>query len=129
MPNGWGCGYVYRFRVPLLVVSAYTPAGYVSGAISGPPACPPPPKCTHDFGSILAFIENNGVVGGGLADRQGYTCGVVFKLSLQTGGKWKYSVVHKFTGRDGGFPNGVIIDDKGNLYGTTQAFSAPTAMV
>jgi phospholipase C len=31
-PNGWGCGYVYGFRVPLLVVSEYTKAGYVSGA-------------------------------------------------------------------------------------------------
>jgi hypothetical protein len=47
---------------------------------------------------------------------------VVFKLTPQAGGKWKYSVVHKFTGTDGGFPNGVIIDAKGNLYGTTQAF-------
>ena len=32
------------FRVPLLVVSPYTPAGYVS-------------QQTHDFGSILKFIE------------------------------------------------------------------------
>lgn len=44
--NGWGAGYTYGFRVPLLVVSAYTPAGYVDNA-------------THDFGSILAFIESN----------------------------------------------------------------------
>jgi phospholipase C len=28
----WGCGYTYGFRVPLLVVSAFTPTGYVSGA-------------------------------------------------------------------------------------------------
>jgi hypothetical protein len=55
----WGCGYTYGFRVPLLVVSAYTPAGYVSGAISGPPTYPPPKQYTHDFGSLLAFIENN----------------------------------------------------------------------
>jgi len=58
-PNGWGCGYVYGFRVPLLVVSAYTPAGYVSGAISGTTTYPPPKEYTHDFGSILAFFENN----------------------------------------------------------------------
>jgi hypothetical protein len=45
--------------VPLLVVSAYTKAGYVSGAISSPPTYPPPKQFTHDFGSILAFIENN----------------------------------------------------------------------
>jgi hypothetical protein len=63
-----------------------------------------------------------GVGAGGLADCQGYTCGVVFKLTPAAKGKWKYSVVHKFTGTDGGFPNGVIIDAKGKLYGTTQAF-------
>jgi len=59
---------------------------------------------------------------GGLADCGGYTCGVVFKLTPQKNGKWKYSVLHKFAGADGGFPLGVILDDKGNLYGTTQAF-------
>jgi phospholipase C len=58
-PNGWGCGYVYGFRVPLLVVSEYTPAGTISGKISGPPSYPPPKEWTHDFGSILAFTENN----------------------------------------------------------------------
>ena len=58
-PNGWGCGYVYGFRVPLLVVSNWTPAGYVSGPVSGTPSYPPPKEWTHDFGSILAFIENN----------------------------------------------------------------------
>jgi phospholipase C len=58
-PNGWGCGYVYGFRVPLLVVSEYTPPNTVSGAISGPPTYPPPKEWTHDFGSILAFAENN----------------------------------------------------------------------
>jgi len=54
-PNGWGCGYVYGFRVPLLVVSNWTPQGYVSGAIPSPGA----QGFQHDFGSILAFIENN----------------------------------------------------------------------
>jgi phospholipase C len=40
----WGCGYVYGFRVPLIVVSPYAKPAYVS-------------HVTHDFGSILAFIE------------------------------------------------------------------------
>jgi hypothetical protein len=43
----------------MLVVSAYTQASYVSGAVTGQPSYPPPLKYTHDFGSILAFIENN----------------------------------------------------------------------
>ncbi len=52
----FGCGYVSGFRVPLLVVSAYTPAGYVSGSPhQGGKTFP----YIHDFGSILAFVENN----------------------------------------------------------------------
>lgn len=40
----WGSGYVYGFRVPLIVVSPYARPGYIS-------------HVTHDFGSILKFIE------------------------------------------------------------------------
>ena len=58
-PNSWGCGYVYGYRVPLLVVSEYTPAGTISGKLTGPPTYPPPQEWTHDFGSILKFTENN----------------------------------------------------------------------
>jgi len=59
---------------------------------------------------------------GGLADCGGYTCGVVFKLTPQQNGKWKYSALYKLRGTDGdGLPYGVIIDDKGNLFGTTSA--------
>jgi len=38
--------YQYGFRVPLIVVSAYTPVAYIS-------------NLRHDFGSILRFIEHN----------------------------------------------------------------------
>jgi phospholipase C len=38
--------YQYGFRVPLLVVSAYTPPAYINNV-------------RHDFGSILRFIEQN----------------------------------------------------------------------
>ena len=41
----WGSGYVYGFRVPLIVVSPYAKTPYIS-------------HTTHDFGSILKFIEN-----------------------------------------------------------------------
>jgi phospholipase C len=53
--DGWGQSYVYGFRVPLLVVSAFTPTGYVSNN-------------NHDFGSILRFTEKNfhlGLIGPG----------------------------------------------------------------
>ena len=42
--RSWGSGYVYGFRVPLLVVSPYAKTAYVS-------------HVTHDFGSVLKFIE------------------------------------------------------------------------
>ncbi len=56
--QNWGCGYTYGFRVPLLVVSAYTPVGYVSGDTRNPGGGEKFPYI-HDFGSILAFTENN----------------------------------------------------------------------
>ncbi len=47
-------------------------------------------------------------------------CGVVFKLAPGPKGKWKYSVLHRFTGYDGAQPYAaLILDSKGNLYGTT----------
>ena len=64
-PNGCGCGYVYGFRVPLLVVSQYTPEGTISGkcGTTGYPPCGFNTSevfpYVHDFGSILAFTENN----------------------------------------------------------------------
>lgn len=52
----WGCGYVYGFRVPLIVVSPYARAGYIS-------------HVTHDFGSILKFVEQTfGLASLGYAD-------------------------------------------------------------
>jgi hypothetical protein len=47
--GGNGRQYVYGFRVPLLVVSAYSPVAGHPGFVS---------SHTHDFGSILAFIEH-----------------------------------------------------------------------
>jgi phospholipase C len=45
-PPVWGAGYTYGFRVPLLVVSAYTPAGFVDNTVL-------------DVGNILYFVEQN----------------------------------------------------------------------
>jgi phospholipase C len=42
--TSWGSGYVYGFRVPLIVISPYAKAKYIS-------------HVTHDFGSILNLIE------------------------------------------------------------------------
>jgi phospholipase C len=42
----WGSGYVYGFRVPLIVISPFARRGYIS-------------HVNHDFGSILHLIEEN----------------------------------------------------------------------
>ncbi len=56
----------------------------------------------------------------GTASGGGLGYGAVFKLTPSAGGKWKYTVLHRFTGQDGNEPQAsVILDKKGNLYGTT----------
>jgi uncharacterized repeat protein (TIGR03803 family) len=52
-------------------------------------------------------------------------CGAVFKLTLEPRNKWKYSVIHRFTGPDGNTPLGsLIFDGSGNLFGTTSGGGA-----
>lgn len=51
-----GSGYVYGFRVPLIVISPYAKAAYIS-------------HVNHDFGSILNLIEETfGLASLGYAD-------------------------------------------------------------
>ncbi len=73
--NTWGSGYVYGFRVPLLVVSAYTGiknsngtySPYVSDPWNGqgnpPTSCNTQTQSCMDFGSILQFVESNWALG------------------------------------------------------------------
>ena len=73
--NGTGGQYVYGFRVPLLVVSAYANQEYISGTNVGSQ-----PNCAqvtcHDFGSILNFIEYAFGTGGyPLGGQYGYGIG------------------------------------------------------
>jgi uncharacterized repeat protein (TIGR03803 family) len=73
--------------------------------------------------SVLTFDQAGnlyGTAGGGTGQCEA-GCGVAFKLTPGSGGKWNYSVLHHFTGNDGAYPDaGVILDKKGNLYGTTE---------
>jgi phospholipase C len=54
--TSWGSGYVYGFRVPLIVISPFAKPGYIS-------------HVDHDFGTILRFLEENfGLSSVGYAD-------------------------------------------------------------
>jgi hypothetical protein len=82
-----------------------------------------PAECTCGVpGNNLVFDKAGNLYGTAATFEQcdgGYNCGVVFKLTPQTNGTWKYSLVHLFRGPDGEYPNGLTMDSKGNLYGTT----------
>src|SRR5207249_2723210 len=61
-------------------------------------------------------------VSGGLG---GYTFGTVFKISADG----TESILHSFTGVDGGGPQaGLVMDSAGNLYGTTNSGGTATLL-
>jgi uncharacterized repeat protein (TIGR03803 family) len=61
--------------------------------------------------------------GGDTSCGSGAGCGVVFQLTPSADGGWREKVLHHFTdGTGGGFPGaGLIFDQPGNLYGTTES--------
>jgi uncharacterized repeat protein (TIGR03803 family) len=81
----------------------------------------------HDFkGGADGYGPGAGVVRDKAGNLYGTTIyggkggGVVYKLSPGKNGKWEYTVLHTFTGSDGAQPDAnLILDGKGNLYGTT----------
>jgi uncharacterized repeat protein (TIGR03803 family) len=94
----------------------------------------------YDFkGGTSGFEAGGGVVMDKAGNLYGTTvyggttscdCGVVYKLEQGAGGKWTYTVLHRFTGYDGAQPDAnLIIDDKGSLYGTTATGGAGGAGV
>ncbi len=67
--KNWGSGYIYGFRVPLIVVASYAKPGYIS-------------HVNHDFGSILNFIEQNfGLPSLGYADARADSLADCFNFS------------------------------------------------
>lgn len=70
----------------------------------------------------LVFDKAGNLYGTALqGGQQASCCGVVFKLTPRSNGKWSESVIHTFgNGADGESPySGVIFDSAGNLFGTT----------
>ena len=79
----------------------------------------------HPFAGLIFDAAGNlygtTVEGGGICDRNQVPCGTVFKLSPNSDGSWKESILYRFKGgSDGAGPYaGLIFDGAGNLYGTT----------
>ena len=66
----------------------------------------------------LVIDSSGNLFGTATYAKPGY--GVVFELTPAAGGRWKYSVLHKFLGAtDGAVPGALVLDANGNLYGTT----------
>jgi uncharacterized repeat protein (TIGR03803 family) len=65
------------------------------------------------------FLDTAGNLYGGNLGGGHYHYGSVFKLA-PSNGSWTPTVFYQFTGGgDGAYPIGVVLDSKGNLYGTT----------
>ncbi len=80
--------------------------------------------------TILYDAKGQEPVGGVVIDKAGalygttsaggaYRCGTVFKLAPAPKDKWRYTVLHTFSGLDGCVPHSnLIFGRNGNLYGT-----------
>lgn len=106
---GSGCGTVFRLtRKPdghwteTVLYSFQVPTGY------GPAGGLVMDRAGNFYGTTVG--------GGGECG-----CGVIYKLSPNPDGTYTYTVLHNFTGMDGGQPEAnMILDDQGNLYGTAK---------
>ena len=75
----------------------------------------------NEYGASPLLVESAGnlygaTFGGGPG---GY--GTVFQLTPSGNGAWSYTLLHSFPSdaTDGKSPNGLLVDSKGNIYGTT----------
>ena len=70
--------------------------------------------------TVTGGIVATGCNAGSLSSPEG--CGIVFKLTPSPTGQWTETVLHRFSGSDGGNSfSGLIRDAAGNLYGATVA--------
>ena len=89
-------------------------------------------KVLHAFGAgkdgggvwDSVILDKNGNVYGTTSGGGAYNAGTAFRLTPSAKGNWKESVLHNFgSHHDGGPWGGVAFDSRGNLYGTTIAYS------
>jgi len=106
---GGGCGTIYKLTKQ--------PDGHWKETILY--RFPKPNDGAMTTGTLAMDAAGNlyGVAGGTGKD---CSCGLVYKFVHNPDDTWTYKVLHKFKGTDGAQPvAGVILDAKGNIYGTT----------
>lgn len=79
-------------------------------------------------GNLYGTTQFGGEVGSCV---DGLGCGTAFKLTHKKGFNWQLTVLYRFKGnRDGELPDsGVVLDQAGNVYGTTSLGGDPTCLV
>jgi uncharacterized repeat protein (TIGR03803 family) len=114
--GGYGCGVV--FKLSPKADGTWTESVLHTFSDGQDGANPASGVIFDQNGSLYGTTEG----GNNLSQCGGYGCGSVIKLTPQADGTWSESTVYNFTGgADGGTPAaGLIFDQVGNLYGTTQ---------
>jgi uncharacterized repeat protein (TIGR03803 family) len=111
--SGQGCGTVFKLLPPTVIRSSW--AESVLYKFSGPPdgSGPAAGVIFGSSGPLYGTTANGGKSGSGQ--------GTVFQLVPGSNGRWREKVLYSFQfGNDGNEPRaGVILDAKGNLYGTS----------
>ncbi len=85
-------------------------------------AGPTGPLVRDSAGNLYGVTQNGGIIATvcSLPVVPNTGCGVIFKLHPTTTGGWAETVLHRFTGTDGGNSlAGLVLDSKGNFYGAT----------
>jgi uncharacterized protein YceK len=117
---GRGCGTVFKLTLSGGTYSYKQIYAFKGGSTDG--AWPVPQLAVNAAGDVFGATEFGGSGAAGCNNLSGSPdglCGVVFELKVASG-KYTEAILHLFTdGTDGSLPSGgVVLDSKGNLYGT-----------
>lgn len=120
-----GCGVVFKLTPPPRRQAAWTETVlYTFTNANGDGFSPNGALAIDEHGALYGTTEAGGNPNCSGIWGPGYGCGMVFKLAPPARGQttWTESVIHAFTGTNGDGDetlSGVVLDENGNLYGTT----------